>query len=147
MSPRAKTKKADETPDEETTPTKSDPRRLRASFPWSDTSTNAWIDLQENFSRSMQVLIRESIMRDGYVDVVNRPVAPQPRRGRPPQTPDLTGMLPSGVDPEAGRAILTALAEKYGPGATEVEAMESILDLTEQSAPSEVESVEPVAEQ
>lgn len=65
-------------------PRSGDLRRMRVSFPEADTSTNEWIDLQENLSRSLQVLIRESIMRDGYLDVVNRPVGQMPRRGRPP---------------------------------------------------------------
>lgn len=65
-------------------PRSGDLRRMRVSFPEADTSTNEWIDRQENLSRSLQVLIRESIMRDGYLDVVNRPVGQMPRRGRPP---------------------------------------------------------------
>ena len=60
-----------------------EPRRLRWSVPAADTSSNQWLDEQENISRSLQVLIRESIQRDGYVDVVNKPVDQLPRRGRP----------------------------------------------------------------
>lgn len=62
-----------------------EPRRLRWSVPAADTSTNQWLDAQENISRSLQVLIRETIQRDGYVDIVNRPVEQLPRRGRPPK--------------------------------------------------------------
>ncbi|UJW28814.1 hypothetical protein L3Q67_26500 [Saccharothrix sp. AJ9571] len=61
-----------------------EPRRLRWSVPAADVSTNRWLDGQENISRSLQLLIRESIQRDGYIDVVNRPVEQLPRRGRPP---------------------------------------------------------------
>lgn len=64
--------------------TSSEPRRLRWSVPTADTSTNEWLDLQYNISQSLQLLIRESIQRDGYIDVVNRPVEQLPRRGRPP---------------------------------------------------------------
>ncbi|MEU6261875.1 hypothetical protein [Saccharopolyspora shandongensis] len=63
-----------------------EPRRLRWSVPAADISTNRWLDEQENISRSLQLLIRESILRDGYIDVVNRPVEQLPRRGRPPQS-------------------------------------------------------------
>lgn len=61
-----------------------DLRRLRWSVPRADESTNRWLDLQYDISRSLQLLIRESIQRDGYIDVVNRPVEQLPRRGRPP---------------------------------------------------------------
>ena len=61
------------------------PRRLRWSVPAVDVSTNRWLDLQHDVSHSLQLLIRESIQRDGYIDVVNRPIEQLPRRGRPPQ--------------------------------------------------------------
>ncbi|MEU7318334.1 hypothetical protein [Streptomyces sp. NPDC007083] len=61
-----------------------EPRRLRWSVPRVDVSTNRWLDMQNDISRSLQLLIRESIQRDGYIDVVNRPVEQLPRRGRPP---------------------------------------------------------------
>ncbi|MFI9629237.1 hypothetical protein [Streptomyces sp. NPDC052042] len=67
-------------------PKQPEPRRLRWSVPQADTSTNQWLDLQHDISRSLQLLIRESIQRDGYIDVVNRPVEQLPRRGRPPQS-------------------------------------------------------------
>lgn len=67
-------------------PRQADPRRVRISVPLADISTNAWLDAQDNISRSIQVLIRESIERDGVIDVVNRPVEQLPRRGRPPLT-------------------------------------------------------------
>jgi len=63
-----------------------EPRRLRWSVPRADESTNRWLDEQHDISRSLQLLIRESIQRDGYIDVVNRPVEQLPRRGRPPQS-------------------------------------------------------------
>lgn len=69
-----------------TEPSVVEPRRLRWSVPAADASTNDWLDLQENISRSIQLLIRESIQRDGYIDVVNRPIDQLPRRGRPPVT-------------------------------------------------------------
>jgi|GraSoiStandDraft_15_1057317.scaffolds.fasta_scaffold674205_1 hypothetical protein len=65
-------------------PESAEPRRLRWSVPAADVSTNEWLDRQENISRSLQLLIRESIQRDGYIDVVNRPIEQLPRRGRPP---------------------------------------------------------------
>lgn len=61
------------------------PRKVRWTVPAADTSVQEWLDAQENISRSLQVLIRETIQRDGYVDIVNRPVDQLPRRGRPPK--------------------------------------------------------------
>jgi hypothetical protein len=63
--------------------TKSQPHRFRVTVPVADEAVVAWMGLQDNPSLSVRLLIRESIERMGYVDVVNRPVAQLPRRGRP----------------------------------------------------------------
>ena len=63
---------------------KTEPRRIRVNVPLADESVLAWFEIQENHSQSVRQLIRESIARDGYLDVVNRPVAQLPKRGRPP---------------------------------------------------------------
>lgn len=65
---------------------KPEPRRVRLTVPAADTSVTEWLDLQDDASVSMRYLVRESIEKDGYTDVVNRPVEKQPRRGRPPKT-------------------------------------------------------------
>ena len=66
-------------------PEVAEPRRLRWSVPAADVSVNQWLDGQESISSSLRLLIRESIEREGYIDVVNKPVEQLPRRGRPPQ--------------------------------------------------------------
>lgn len=66
-------------------PEAAEPRRLRWSVPAADVSVNEWLDVQEHISSSLRLLIRESIEREGYIDVVNKPVEQLPRRGRPPQ--------------------------------------------------------------
>ncbi|MGW0920635.1 hypothetical protein ACWD3J_16660 [Streptomyces sp. NPDC002755] len=53
-------------------------------MPAADTSVIEWLDQQENISQSLRLLIRESIQRDGYIDVFYKPVDQLPRRGRPP---------------------------------------------------------------
>lgn len=50
------------------------PRRVRWSVPLADVSVNRWLDLQDSISDSVRQLIRESIQREGYVDVANKPV-------------------------------------------------------------------------
>jgi hypothetical protein len=67
---------------------------------------------QYDISRSLQLLIRESIQRDGYIDVVNRPVEQLPRRGRPPQADSEPGRGPSG---DEGAALFDAEAQPSSP--------------------------------
>lgn len=64
---------------------KPEPRRARLTVPAVDESVLAWLDLQDDASASMRMLVRESIARDGYIDVINKPIDQLPRRGRPPQ--------------------------------------------------------------
>ncbi|MFF8902555.1 hypothetical protein ACF082_34375 [Streptomyces lydicus] len=61
-----------------------EPRKVRWTVPAADTSVIEWLDQQENISQSLRLLIRESIQRDGYIDVFYKPVDQLPRRGRPP---------------------------------------------------------------
>ncbi|MET3172964.1 UNVERIFIED_ORG: hypothetical protein ABIB52_000792 [Arthrobacter sp. UYCu721] len=67
---------------------KQQPQRFRVSVPAADEAVLAWMDLQDNPSLSVRMLIRENIERNGYVDVINRPVAQLPKRGRPPGSED-----------------------------------------------------------
>lgn len=60
------------------------PRRLRWSVPAADVSSQQWLDAQDDIAASMRQLIRESIEREGYTDVYNRPVSLKPKVGRPP---------------------------------------------------------------
>ncbi|MBK3582655.1 hypothetical protein JHN49_02625 [Streptomyces sp. MBT57] len=61
-----------------------EPRKVRWTVPAADTSVIEWLDQQESISQSLRLLIRESIQRDGYIDVFYKPVDQLPRRGRPP---------------------------------------------------------------
>lgn len=63
---------------------KPEPIRKRLTIPRVNESVLTWFDLQDDASASVRHLIQESIQRDGYVDIVNRPVGQLPRRGRPP---------------------------------------------------------------
>jgi hypothetical protein len=62
---------------------KPQPHRFRVSVPAADEAVLVWMNLQDNPSMSVRMLIRQSIERLGYVDVINRPVAQLPMRGRP----------------------------------------------------------------
>lgn len=65
-------------------------RRFRVSVPEADESVLAWIGAQSDLSASVRSLIREAIERHGYRDATCYPVQPQPRRGRPPKSTELT---------------------------------------------------------
>lgn len=73
------------------------PRKVRWTVPAIDISVSRWLDAQVSISNSLSALIRDSIERDGYVDVVHRPVEQLPRRGRPPGGADeYNGRSPQG---------------------------------------------------
>ncbi len=59
------------------------PHRLRITVPASDTSVLRWLEVQESPSISLRMLVRAAIERDGYTDMLTRPVDQLPRRGRP----------------------------------------------------------------
>ncbi|MEW1548408.1 hypothetical protein [Streptomyces tsukubensis] len=61
-----------------------EPRKVRWTVPAADTSVIEWLNGQADISQSIRLLIRESIQRDGYIDVFYKPVDQLPRRGRPP---------------------------------------------------------------
>ncbi|MFF4410213.1 hypothetical protein [Streptomyces sp. NPDC001404] len=61
-----------------------EPRKVRWTVPAADTSVIEWLNEQADISQSIRLLIRESIQRDGYIDVYYKPVEQLPRRGRPP---------------------------------------------------------------
>ena len=77
---------------------------VRFSYPIADTSVATWLECQDSISESLRALIRESIERDGYLDLANRPLAQQPRKGRPPA--ESAGAAP------VGPAVPTPVAEE-----------------------------------
>lgn len=60
------------------------PKRRRVSYPEVDATTEDWWNAQDDASVSIRLLIRADVERNGYTDVMNRPVVQLPRRGRPP---------------------------------------------------------------
>lgn len=62
--------------------------RKRFSVPEADVSVLEWLALQSNPSVSIRQLIKESIQRDGMVDITCAAVSQLPRRGRPPKSLD-----------------------------------------------------------
>jgi hypothetical protein len=59
-------------------------RKVQLTVPAADTTVTEWLDLQFSASESVRRLIRESVAREGFVDVANRPV-------RPPAVPAYVG--------------------------------------------------------
>lgn len=89
-------------------PVRPKPERFRVSVPAADEAVLAWIGMQDNHSQSIRMLIRESIERHGYIDVVNRPVAQLPKRGRPATQGDDSARMQSG-EPAASPSATTEL--------------------------------------
>ncbi|MGW2986449.1 hypothetical protein [Streptomyces goshikiensis] len=113
-----------------------EPRKVRWTVPAADTSVIEWLDQQENISQSLRLLIRESIQRDGYVDVYYKPVGQLPRRGRPPLE-----SIEQGEDEEAvtGRrpVVETVQPQSVPLGTDQTDAV------VEQTAPAPVSRPEP----
>lgn len=84
-------------------PAKPQPHRFRVSVPAADEAVVAWMELQDNPSLSVRMLIRESIERLGYIDVVNRPVAQLPggvrAAGAPEDAPGSPSQPPAAAQP------------------------------------------------
>lgn len=51
-------------------------RKVQLTVPVADSTVTEWLDLQHSPSESLRRLIRESVAREGFVDVANRPVRP-----------------------------------------------------------------------
>ncbi|WP_159401623.1 hypothetical protein [Streptomyces sp. NRRL F-5053] len=103
--------------------------RVRWSVPRADESTIRWLKLQNNTSQSLQLLVRESIQREGYTDVVNRPVDQLPCSchgrpvvdGRPAQVEADTPARSDRGDTGAARTEVDASPRPgSGPGDEEV---------------------------
>lgn len=112
--------------------TKSQPHRYRVSVPGADKAVVEWMSLQDNASVSIRLLIRESIERIGYVDVMNRPVDQLPKRGRP-RTPE------EERDDAAAAALLPShsATQSHQPAPAvhhQVPAVSGELDLSEQES-------------
>lgn len=74
-----KPEKENDVPDPQTKGSaKQPPNRYRLNVPQADEAVIAWLELQDNPSLSIRMLVRDSIVRQGYVDVVNRPVVQLP---------------------------------------------------------------------
>jgi hypothetical protein len=64
-------------------PRKIPPQRYRLTVPVADEAVNRWLEMQDNASASVRMVIREYIERNGYNDATCGPVDQQPKRGRP----------------------------------------------------------------
>lgn len=105
------------------------------SIPAADVSVLDWIDVQDDLAASVRALIRESIERVGYIDVVNRPVGPQPRRGRPPGSPG---------SPSTGAAAAVTFRGGETPSDRDRAPAADAVGGLDSAAPAHVEPVEPV---
>jgi len=95
-------------------------REVQLSVPTADTTVAEWLDLQYSASESIRRLIRESVAREGFTDVANRPV-------RPPANPVYVAeSFPADVEVPADEpAAPKATARKAAPKATKSPASEA----------------------
>lgn len=108
-----------------------DLRRLRWSVPNVDVATNKWLDAQYDISQSLRELIHEAIRREGYIDVINKPVEQLPRRGRPPlEAADYETNASENSDADGDRLEDEALAQ------IETQAQTAAIPLEQSSRPA-----------
>ncbi|WP_328530131.1 hypothetical protein OG984_02815 [Nocardioides sp. NBC_00368] len=77
------------------------------------------MELQDNVSVSLRLLVREFIAREGYVDPMNRPVEQQPRRDRSPVASDQRGHSaddPIQLEPASATPVPTEARTSPGHG-------------------------------
>lgn len=140
-------------------PVKQPPHRYRVSVPAADEAVVTWMNLQDNQSLSVRMLIRESIERIGYVDVVNRPVAQLPKRGRPAGSSEENTADEDGTAPAAPGAQQVSRSQAPAAGSTELDLSQQGSDgpellgialespaLARASQPAQQESTPPVPE-
>ena len=123
-----------------------EPRRLRVSIPMADVSANKWLDEQESISRSLRVLIRESIQRDGYIDVVNYPIGQlqAPRTEPKPETQPDARPEPE-PEPEPDAAWLATLEAELVPSPAQAPATETRLGIGTNTEAPPLAAAQPVA--
>ncbi|MEV0443539.1 hypothetical protein AB0I84_10705 [Streptomyces spectabilis] len=114
-------------------------RKVRWTVPAADTSVIEWLNEQTDISQSIRLLIRESIQRDGYVDVFYKPVDQLPRRGRPP-----LGSIEQREDDEAVTERRPATGPARTQSAVAVEDEVDTIAVVEKTALAPVAQPEPV---
>ena len=82
-------------------------RKVQITVPTADTSVIEWLDAQYSASDSIRRLIRESIAREGFTDVANRPVRPP---ARPVYVAEVVPPEPEDAPDASARASDTAPA-------------------------------------
>ncbi|WP_347110551.1 hypothetical protein AAHB33_07315 [Paenarthrobacter sp. S56] len=97
-------------------PAKQPPRRYRLNVPSADEAVAAWMEMQDNQSLSIRMLIRESIERNGYVDIVNRPVVQLSDGGRVPEPARAVAVTPAPAAEGTGPAPERPPAQTGPPG-------------------------------
>lgn len=118
-------------------PVRPQPQRFRVNVPAADEAVLAWMALQDNHSLSVRMLIRESIERHGYIDVVNKPVDQLPKRGRPTATEEETGAVGTSQAQPPAPPVLHLLPSAPATAVASVTPSASAdLDLTEEPASS-----------
>ncbi|MFF8918016.1 hypothetical protein ACF08M_33120 [Streptomyces sp. NPDC015032] len=111
-----------------------EPRKVRWTVPAADTSVNEWLNEQADISQSIRLLIRESIERDGFVDVFYKPVVQLPRRGRPPL---------ESTEPREDEETVTALPGSAAQAQPQAPVVAEAVSVVEEAAPAPAQKASP----
>ena len=104
--------------------------RRRLSFPSTDTTVRDWLSAQSDPSASMRLIIRDTVAREGYSDVMCRRVEQQPQRGRPRAAATVAAAMTTGAEQSGSEVRVDPVPPAHVPEHPVVEnaAQQSQLD-------------------
>lgn len=89
--------------------------RRRLSFPSTDTTVRDWLSAQSDPSASMRLIIRDTVAREGYSDVMCRRVEQQPQRGRPRATATVGAATTTGAEQSGSEVRVDPVSPSHVP--------------------------------
>lgn len=89
--------------------------RRRLSFPSTDTTVRDWLSAQSDPSASMRLIIRDTVAREGYSDVMCRRVEQQPQRGRPRAAVTVAAATPTGAEQSENEVRVDPVSPAHVP--------------------------------
>lgn len=107
--------------------------RRRLSFPSTDTTVRDWLSAQSDPSASMRLIIRDTVAREGYSDVMCRRVEQQPQRGRPRVAATVAAVMPTGAEQSIGEVRVDPVSSSHVPEHPVAE------DVAQQSQPEQAQ--------
>lgn len=107
--------------------------RRRLSFPSTDTTVRDWLSAQSDPSASMRLIIRDTVAREGYSDVMCRRVEQQPQRGRPRVAATVAAATTTGAEQSVSEVRVDPVSSSHVPEHPVAE------DVAQQSQPEQAQ--------